>query len=107
MDKVTHTVLPFGARVAVTRVDMYGYWGREHHPKPEDVGFHGVIIGNTVNRCTLSGFCVIEEDVTPGTKLWGGDDYEDECMYTVLAPDGRKLELVNHEIEALPSLVTA
>ncbi len=102
-------VLPLGARVVITNVDTYGYNGRELHPEEEDVGFHGVVIANFVawynsNDCLYFS----QENATPGTFLDTDnmDGYGD-VMYTVIAPDGRKLEVTTYEIEVLPSLVSA
>lgn len=106
-------VLPFGARVRLSSVDMNGYWGRDLHPSLEDVGFLGVVVGNLFNRHSGTGMCMdVRENVPPGTVLrqddtFGEDDESvmEEVMYTVIAPDGRKLECMWHELEELGSVL--
>lgn len=107
-------VLPFGARVRLSSVDTNGYCGRDHHPDVNDIGFLGVITENVVWR---SNGCLMlqdtQENVTPGTELrqddtYGEDDDSvmDEAMYTVIAPDGRKLECMWFELEVIGSVVS-
>ena len=90
-------VLQYGTRVRCTFVDMHGFCGRELHPSPGDVGFEGVVIGNTASFMDEDG-CLIErlEDADPGAPL-GANDY---AVYLVLGNTGRKLELVDHEVTA-------
>lgn len=92
---------------------MNGYCGREFHPDENDVGFLGVIIENLVMTWGVEDFDP-KMNVPPGTEfvsttlehILGGEVYHD-IMYTVMAPDGRKLELMEHEIEVIGSVVTS
>lgn len=95
----TITVLSYGSRVVVKCVDMYGYWGRDLHPEPGDVGFHGIVVGNLV---AVPGSVFCRENVLGGTELSFDEENEtvDVC-YKVRAADGRELELMDHEIEAI------
>lgn len=83
-------VLSFGARVRMTSHDPYGLNGRELCPSKADIGFTGVIVSNAVET---DGDVAI--DVAPGTAT----PEESYIMYTVLAPDGRRLELASYEVE--------
>lgn len=90
-------VLPFGARVRMTSFDPYGLLGRELHPKLSDLGFTGVVVSNLVD---LSGTEplreeIVDVDVAPGTAV----PEDAVIVYTVLASDGRKLELASNEVE--------
>jgi hypothetical protein len=99
----TIEVLRYGAQVRMSSVDEYGFWGRDNHPGPEDVGFVGVVVGNQVDIFTpehdvletrtnvLGGFEVPRED----NGLYGF------ICYKVRASDGRVLDLMDHEIEVL------
>lgn len=80
-------VLSFGAKVQMTSFDAYGLNGRDLHPAKTDIGFTGVIISNLVEN---EG--EVFTDVAPGTLTPG------YIVYTVLAPDGRKLELASYEV---------
>ena len=57
----------------MVRLDRHGYIGRELHPRVEDIGFVGLVIESY-------------------------DDVEEPEMLLVQAPDGRKLELAEHEV---------
>jgi hypothetical protein len=107
-------VLPFGARVRLSKVDMNGYTGRDLHPDENDVGFMGVVIKNHFfswgDQMTIGRTA---EDVAPGTILRQDDDVLEnpdatfeEVMYEVLGPDGRKLECMWFELEAIGSIVS-
>lgn len=92
-------VLPFGTRVRMRDLDRYGLLGRDLHPTPEDLGFTGVIVSNLVD---LSGAEppreeIVDMDVDPGTPI----PEDAVILYTVLAPDGRKLELASYEVEVV------
>lgn len=65
-----------------------------------DVGFHGVIVANIVSfRLSEDGGCGrIEENVKPGTVCVVHDERCDDVMYTVVAPDGKTLELMFHKV---------
>lgn len=94
-------VLPFGTKVILTHVDRYGYCGRDHHPREEDVGFVGTVVANVVEQ---DGDCM--ENVMPFTVLKNGtheDEYQthETAMYTVIHPLGRQLEVMEHELEVL------
>ncbi len=97
------TVLPYGSKVQLITVDMHGYWGRDNHPEPTDIGFLGVVVGNFVSTFDAYGKLLVSRaNVLGGTELVNDEDYSlaDVC-YKVRAADGRELELMNHEIEAI------
>ena len=103
------TILPYGSKVTVTGVDMFGYHGRDLHPEESDVGFLGVVVANYVAVFNCTG-CLIDsrENVLGGTEFvdFHGDEIPHgsqpvEVCYKVRAADGRELELMNHEIEAI------
>lgn len=76
-------------QVKVGAIDMYGYNGRDNHPKKEDEGLIGEVVGYE-------------------TFVMGGDDGEDdseepyeERVYRVQFEDGRIVELIEHEIASI------
>ena len=78
-----------GKRIKMTGFDPYGYCGRDMHPQREDIGFEGEIVE------------VIEVDMF--AKVTDGQVTIDPvCCFLVEAADGRRLELMSHEIEVLP-----
>jgi hypothetical protein len=92
-------VLPFGTKVRMTSLDRHGLLGRDLHPMPSDMGFTGVIVSNLVD---LSGVEpprdeIVDVDVAPGTAI----PEDAVIIYTVRAPDGRKLELASYEVEVV------
>lgn len=95
MDKQQVTVLAPGALVRVDYVDMYGFWGREHHPHRDDVGRIGRVLPGTIierdNRImdadALSGYVVADTDTV---------------LYTVELANGYRAEFVHFELRALP-----
>jgi hypothetical protein len=99
----TITVLPYGSKVQLTSVDMYGYCGRDNHPEAHDVGFLGFVVGNMIAYYDHEG-CLLttRENVLGGTEVVDDEDYSlaDVC-YKVRASDGRELELMNHEIDEI------
>ena len=97
------TVLSYGAKVQLTNVDMLGYCGRDNHPRPSDVGFLGVVVGNFVDTYDADGFALNERaNVLGGTEIVDDEDYTTAAIcYKVRAADGRVLELMNHEIETI------
>lgn len=104
----TFTVLPYGSKVQLTNVDMYGYNGRDNHPEPADVGFLGVVVGNFVDVYTPDGDPLETKVNVLGGTIFGDFLQAEEVMtsmavvcYKVRAADGRVLELMNHEIEAI------
>ena len=95
----TVTILPYGSKVVVTSVDMNGYWGRDLHPEATDVGFLGVVVANLV---ALPGDVECRSNVLGGTEFSFDEETESvDVCYKVRAADGRELELMNHEIEAI------
>lgn len=106
-------VLPFGARVRLSSVDLFGHCGRELHPTSEDIGFLGVVTENVVDTYTGDGGVLkVRENAPPGTVLRQDADFGDhehtifeEACYTVVAPDGRKLECMGFELELIGSVV--
>ena len=96
----TITVLPSGTRIQMTSFDANGYWGRDFHPSEKDVGFIGFVVGNYVDTYDAE-FSPLEtkKNVLGGTELVDDEDYSfaDIC-YVVVGADGKKLELMNHEI---------
>lgn len=99
----TIEVLRYGTQVRLNGVDLYGFCGRENHPRDEDVGFVGIVVGNSVELDDLNGPGVVErrENVLGGTIL----PYNENGLcaficYKVRASDGRELHLMDHEIEA-------
>ena len=67
-----------GDQVRVTQVDMYGYLGRDFHPKRHHNGRVA-----TVTRVEL-----VEHN-----------EEDDEIIYHVVTSTGQRLELMGHEIE--------
>lgn len=78
-------VVERGARVRLVRIDRYGFCGRELHPKESDIGFEGVV----VDACT-------DQSTHAVTGMLTGEDW---VCYTVMDEYGRKLELMNFELE--------
>lgn len=75
-----------GKQVKMTGFDPHGYCGRNNHPRREDIGFEGVIVE------------VVEVDVfakAVGAKI----EIEPVCCFLVEAANGRRLELMSHEVE--------
>lgn len=62
-------------KIKIGTVDMDGYCGRDLHPEREDAGSIG--------------------DLEKMERIYG------ENLYTVRLEDGRRVELVDHEIEAV------
>lgn len=90
-----NTVLPFGTRIVLAQVDMFGWLGRDHHPEPSDVGFLGVVVGNCLFSPDDDSDC--KENVLGGTEL----TEEHAVCYTVVDGTGRKLEVMNFELEVV------
>jgi len=88
---------PPGTWVKMTSFDGFGFCGREYHPREEDVGFFGRIVKTSLSTCDDEG-CLVshDEDAPAGTLVTG--EYSYAC-YTVRAPSGRLLQLMNHEVE--------
>lgn len=90
-------------RLKVTSVDMNGYWGRERHPKPEDVGKIGTVVEVMVavetsipDQCdTVLGPFSHEARSIAG---WNPDAPTESC-WTVVFPDGTLRDLMDHEVE--------
>lgn len=93
------TVLAYGTPVRLSFVDMFGFCGRELHPQESDVGFLGIIKGVNVSFTDDEGCLVDRAAGVPGGTLMPREF--DFACYTVEAPDGRRLELVDHEIEVM------
>jgi hypothetical protein len=107
-------VLPFGARVRLSSVDTLGYCGRDLHPEEKDVGFLGVVVKNHFfswgDQMSIGRTA---ENVAPGTILRQDEDVLEnpdaifeEVMYEVLGPDGKRLECMWSELEAIGSIVS-
>lgn len=91
------TVLAYGTPVRLSFVDLYGFCGRELHPCEADVGFLGVVRGVHVSFSDADGCLLDRTEGVPGGTLVPRDlDY---ACYVVEAPDGRRLELMDHEVE--------
>jgi hypothetical protein len=109
---IVHKILPFGARVRLSSVDMYGYWGRDLHPDVSDIGFLGIVIKNHLETQSDGGTMGrTGEDLPPGRGVRQDDDYPEnpdalfeDVMYTVMSPDGRKLECMWFELEEFGSV---
>lgn len=100
----TIEVLRYGSQVRLHGVDLYGFCGRENHPTEADVGFIGIVVANSVELDDLNGPGVFErrENVLGGTELpYNHDGVCAFVCYKVRASDGRELDLMSHEIEAL------
>jgi len=82
-------VIEYGARVRLVRVDSYGFNGRDLHPTKNDIGFEGVVVSNDTESA---------HHVLPGKELDSGDF----VCYTVMNEHGRRLELMNFELERVP-----
>jgi hypothetical protein len=96
-------VLRYGTQVRLAHLDRYGYLGRDLHPEECDVGFLGVVVGNSVVTLDAEGsILAVKENVLGGTELVDDPDHStaDVC-YRVRAGDGRVLELMHHEVETL------
>ncbi len=93
--KTMNDILPYGTRVILVSPDMYGWRGRDLHPERTDVGFTGVIISNYVENMNLGTHL---ENVLPYTHIKD----EESVFYTVINPLGKKLELMDIEIELAP-----
>lgn len=101
----TTTILPYGAQVVCTNVDMNGYNGRDLHPDPEDVGFIGIVVGNQVEDYGGGDSFAVKRNVLGGTVYaFDPNDihgFGPVICYTVRAPSGRLLDLMEHEIEVM------
>jgi len=99
LSETPRSVLAYGTPVRLTWVDMMGFCGRELHPKESDVGFLGIVKGASVTITDADG-CVDDRrgGVPGGTLMLRDMDY---ACYTVEAPDGRVLELIDHEVEVM------
>lgn len=97
-----NVVIANGTRVRCTKVDMYGFNGRDLHPSKEDVGFVGVVEKSEVEKMEDDGVTVLDrlEDAAPETDV---GEYDCVC-YTVRGDDGRVLELMDHEIERVKEM---
>lgn len=96
-------VLPYGAQVVATSIDMYGFLGREKHPSPTDVGFLGIVTANRCETYHCGSLVDIQENVLGGTDLISPDPLDEEfdhvVVYTVRSASGRELELLDFELE--------
>jgi hypothetical protein len=101
----TIEVLRYGTPVRLVSVDRYGFCGRDLHPREEDEGFLGIVVGNSVSICKGLMLLDHKENVLGGTELPYDDSDDDplvaDVCYKVRASDGRELELMFHEIEVL------
>lgn len=108
MNNNTLKVLPYGTKVRLTNVDMYGFCGRDHHPRPEDVGFLGIIVGNIVDLYDANEageYVSFKQNVPGGVELHNDLDGEHAFVcYTVVDPSGRRRDLMHFEIEKIDNV---
>jgi hypothetical protein len=86
-------------RVRVRTVDLYGFTGRDHHPKPEHVGMEGWITN-----------LELEPEEEPAE--WRGKKYleypealrDGTQVFFVVLDNGDKLEFIGHEIELVSAV---
>ena len=95
------TVLKYGTVVRLESVDMFSFCGRDNHPKPTDLGFLGTVVGNWVETYDADGDPLTSrENVLGGTEFVDDEDYSlASVCYKVRSPDGRMLDLMDHEVE--------
>jgi hypothetical protein len=88
-------------RLRIVRVDMDGYNGRDYHPQPSDTGLVVIPLG-------MFGHWASPEELTANPLLDGGmvanstqalDQVNHEICWTCVTPDGRTLDLMDHEVE--------
>ncbi len=93
------TVLSFGTPVRLSFLDLYGFNGRDLHPSVNDVGFLGRVVRADVDVVDDDLYALDRiEHAVGGTVVHGDMSY---VCYLVRAPDGRELQLIDHEIEVM------
>lgn len=93
------TVLPFGTPVRLSFPDIYGFNGRDLPPSVHDLGFLGRIVRADVDVVDDDLYAVGRiEHAVGGTPVLGEESY---VCYLVRGPDGRELQLIDHEIEVM------
>ena len=97
----TVTILRYGTTVQLVNPDMYGYNGREKHPTRTDVGFLGNVVGNFVEFYDEDGCPADCKKNVLGMTEFVTHEAGVVVCYVVKAPDGRELELMDHEIEVI------
>jgi hypothetical protein len=98
-DGAPRPVFAVGSTLRVVAVDPYGFNGRDHHPKASDVGVQAVVRSVQVEPHDANGD-VLDEGPACAARRASGQLIEcDYACYTVVAPDGRTLELIDHEVE--------
>jgi hypothetical protein len=98
-DGAPRPVFAVGSTVRVVAVDPYGFNGRDHHPKASDVGVQAVVRSVHVAPHDASGDALDEGPACAARRASGQLIECDYACYTVVAPDGRTLELIDHEVE--------
>ena len=80
-------------RLKILNVDMYGYCGREYHPKETDRG-------RTVTVLHMEAWDATTNQMLKDHPAPESVPQEDIfCVYTCITCGGRKLELIDHEVE--------
>lgn len=95
-------------KLRIVRVDMNGYWGRDFHPSPSDVGriVYAVKLDThfqapeAINEPVIGDDGRIYADALPVIK---GDESDDERtlerVWTVITEDDKVLQLMDFEVE--------
>lgn len=81
-------IIEVGTQVRITKIDVYGWLGRENHPRRYHEGRMAFVVG--VEKLNEDG--VSMSDVT------STDDVH-YVMYTVTTLTGESLELLDYEVE--------
>lgn len=79
--------------IRVNNVDMYGFNGRDNHPKKEHEGMHGFVV--EVDHWEDTG----REPNAQPDAVWFGQPQHGYHSFTVLLENGDVVDLMEHEIE--------
>jgi hypothetical protein len=100
-------------QVTIGKVDRYGYNGRDFHPQVTDEGAKGILIAATVEQIATDDYDPSMHTFSDGVTdvdlpRWKqqnedlisgkGDEYPPMTILMVKLADGRRVDLVEHEI---------
>ena len=81
-------IIEVGTQVRITKIDAYGWLGRENHPRSSHEG----------RMAFVTGAEKLDEDGISMPDVTSADDVH-YVMYTVTTSTGESLELLDHEVE--------
>ena len=90
-------------KIKIVSIDEHGFQGREFHPEPSDVGLVGHVLRYDVldDETGLPALQSTSDFLTSAKATLAQERLMEDAMgcFLVVTPDGRKLEVMEHEAE--------